>query len=132
MPTYDDDLRLAHVVADQVDALTLDRFRSADLRVETKPDLTPVSDADLRAEELVRSQLKRTRPRDAVLGEEMETTGHGPRRWVIERTFAWFGRCRRLSKDFEQTIASAEAWLTLASIRLLSRRLATLENNAPV
>jgi histidinol-phosphatase len=84
VPTYDDDLRLAHVVADQVDALTLDRFRSADLRVETKPDLTPVSDADLRAEELVRSQLKRTRPRDAVLGEEMETTGHGPRRWVID------------------------------------------------
>ncbi|WP_426561874.1 histidinol-phosphatase [Angustibacter sp. McL0619] len=84
MPTYDDDLRLAHVVADQVDALTMDRFRATDLRVESKPDLTPVSDADLRAEELVRSQLKRTRPRDAVVGEELETTGHGPRRWVID------------------------------------------------
>lgn len=47
-----------------------------------------------------------------------------PRRWVVERTFAWFGRCRRLTKDFEQSIASAEAWLMLASIRLLSRRLA--------
>ena len=47
-----------------------------------------------------------------------------PRRWVIERTFAWFGRNRRLAKDFEQTIASAEAWITLASIRVLSRRLA--------
>jgi putative transposase len=47
-----------------------------------------------------------------------------PRRWVIERTFAWFGRNRRLAKDFEQTIASAEAWVTIASIRLLSRRLA--------
>ncbi len=47
-----------------------------------------------------------------------------PRRWVIERTFAWFGRNRRLSKDFEASIASAEAWLFLASIRLLSRRLA--------
>ena len=62
----------------------MDRFRATDLRVETKPDLTPVSDADLRAEELVRCQLKRTRPRDAVVGEEMETTGHGPRRWVID------------------------------------------------
>jgi putative transposase len=47
-----------------------------------------------------------------------------PKRWVIERTFAWFGRNRRLAKDFEATIASAEAWLTIASIRLLFRRLA--------
>jgi putative transposase len=47
-----------------------------------------------------------------------------PRRWVIERTFAWFGRNRRLAKDFEQTIASAEAWVMLASVRVLSRRLA--------
>jgi len=46
------------------------------------------------------------------------------RRWVIERTFAWFGRCRRLAKDFEKTIASAEAWIMMASIRVLSRRLA--------
>jgi putative transposase len=47
-----------------------------------------------------------------------------PRRWVVERTFAWLGRNRRLAKDFEATIASATAWLILASIRLLSRRLA--------
>jgi putative transposase len=46
------------------------------------------------------------------------------RRWVIERTFAWFGRNRRLAKDFEKTIASAVAWIMLASIRLLTRRLA--------
>jgi histidinol-phosphatase len=84
VPTYDDDLRLAHVIADQVDGLTLDRFRATDLRVDTKPDLTPVTDADVAAEELVRSQLKRTRPRDAVAGEELATTGHGPRRWVID------------------------------------------------
>jgi putative transposase len=47
-----------------------------------------------------------------------------PRRWVVERTFAWFQRNRRLAKDFEATIASAEAWVAIASIRLLSRRLA--------
>ena len=47
-----------------------------------------------------------------------------PRRWVVERTFAWFGRNRRLAKDFETSIASAEAWVLIASIRLLSRRLA--------
>ena len=47
-----------------------------------------------------------------------------PKRWVIERTFAWLNRSRRLAKDFEVTIASAEAWIMLASIRVLSRRLA--------
>jgi putative transposase len=47
-----------------------------------------------------------------------------PKRWVVERTFAWLGRNRRLAKDFERAIASAEAWLLIASIRLLSHRLA--------
>jgi putative transposase len=47
-----------------------------------------------------------------------------PRRWVVERTLAWLGRNRRLAKDFEASIASAEAWVLIASIRLLSRRLA--------
>jgi putative transposase len=47
-----------------------------------------------------------------------------PKRWVIERTFAWFGRNRRLAKDFEASIASAEAWIMIASIRVLFRRLA--------
>jgi|SRR6478609_8312869 histidinol-phosphatase len=84
MTRYDDDLRLAHVIADQVDALTMSRFKAQDLRVETKPDLTPVSDADRAAEELIRAQLSRARPRDAVHGEEMADTGHGPRRWVVD------------------------------------------------
>ena len=84
MTTYDDDLRLAHVIADMVDALTTSRFQAADLRVETKPDLTPVSDADKAAEELIRTQLRRTRPRDAVVGEEFEPTGHGSRQWVVD------------------------------------------------
>ena len=47
-----------------------------------------------------------------------------PRRWVVERTFTWLGRCRRLAKDWEKTIASAEAWLLIAHIRLVTRRLA--------
>ena len=49
-----------------------------------------------------------------------------PRRWVVERTFAWFGRCRRLARDFEATIKSATAWILLAHLRLLSRRIAKL------
>jgi histidinol-phosphatase len=81
---YDDDLRLAHVIADMVDSLTTARFLAADLRVETKPDLTPVSDADRATEELIRTQLKRTRPRDAILGEEFEPTGRGTRQWVVD------------------------------------------------
>jgi transposase len=47
-----------------------------------------------------------------------------PRRWVVERTFAWIGRCRRLAKDFEATIESAVAWVLVAHIRRLVRRLA--------
>ncbi|GAB6901499.1 histidinol-phosphatase [Kineosporia succinea] len=81
---YEDDLRLAHVLADQVDSVTYARFLAADLQVETKPDLTPVSDADRAAEELIRGQLKRTRPRDSVLGEEFGVTGHGSRQWIID------------------------------------------------
>ena len=84
MTAYDDDLRLAHVLADTADSLTMSRFRAQDLVVETKPDLTPVSDADKRVEEAIRSTLARARPRDAVHGEEMPDTGHGPRRWVLD------------------------------------------------
>ncbi len=47
-----------------------------------------------------------------------------PRRWVVERTLAWLGRCRRLSKDWEKSIASAEAWVTIAHIRRVTRHLA--------
>ncbi|MBK7722778.1 MAG: histidinol-phosphatase [Austwickia sp.] len=83
-PRYDDDLRLAHVLADQVERITLARFKAADLRVDTKPDLTPVTDADRDAEEVLRGQLKRVRPRDAVEGEEFGVTGHSPRRWVLD------------------------------------------------
>ena len=47
-----------------------------------------------------------------------------PRRWVVERTFAWLGRCRRLAKDWERSIASSTAWAHIASIRMLTRRTA--------
>ncbi|WP_398339554.1 transposase [[Leptolyngbya] sp. PCC 7376] len=47
-----------------------------------------------------------------------------PRRWVVERTFGWFYWCRRLSRDYECSTESAEAWIYIASMRLLLRRLA--------
>lgn len=81
---YDDDLRLAHILADAADAATMERFKALDLKVETKPDMTPVSEADKHAEELIRGQLARARPRDAVLGEEYGSEGAGPRRWIID------------------------------------------------
>jgi putative transposase len=56
--------------------------------------------------------------------ERVGTFKPEPKRWVIERTFAWLGRNRRLAKDFERTIESAEAWFLIASVRLLCQRLA--------
>ena len=84
MAGYDDDLRFAHVLADAADDITSRRFRALDLRVESKPDLTPVTDADHAAEESLRNMLRRARPRDAVLGEEFGKVGAGMRCWVID------------------------------------------------
>ena len=91
MPPHDalhrgltDDLRLAHLLADDADSLTMSRFRALDLRVTAKPDLTPVTDADTAVEEAIRRTLSRARPRDAVHGEELADTGWGPRRWVVD------------------------------------------------
>src|SRR4026207_2444200 len=79
-----DDLRLAHVLADDADSLTTARFKALDLHVMTKPDLTPVTDADTSVEAGIRPPLSRARPRDAGLGEESGTTGHSQRQWVID------------------------------------------------
>lgn len=49
------------------------------------------------------------------------------RRWIVERTFAWLNRCRRLAKDWETSIASSEAWMFISSIRRMTRRIAKLE-----
>lgn len=81
---FTDDLRLAHVLADDADSTSQSRFKALDLHVMTKPDLTPVTDADKSVEEGVRRVLSRARPRDAVQGEESGTTGHSQRRWVVD------------------------------------------------
>src|SRR6185369_3746672 len=81
-------LALAHMLADTADAISLNRFRSLNLEVTSKPDLTPVSDADTAVEKALRATLARTRPRDGVFGEEFGATeapaGPGQRRWVID------------------------------------------------
>jgi transposase len=70
-------------------------------------------------EKIGRWTLEIVKRSDAALGFEVL-----PRRWVVERTFAWLGRCRRLAKDWETTLASAAAWVLVAHIRLITRRLA--------
>jgi histidinol-phosphatase len=81
---YTDDLRLAHVLADDADSLTSARFKALDLHVMSKPDLTPVTDADEAVEESIRRTLSRVRSRDAVTGEEYGSTGHSQRRWIVD------------------------------------------------
>ncbi|TFV57776.1 histidinol-phosphatase [Mycobacterium sp. PS03-16] len=80
-----DDLALALRLADLADGVTADRFGALDLRVDTKPDLTPVSDADRSAETELREALSRERPDDPILGEEFggSATFTG-RQWVID------------------------------------------------
>jgi histidinol-phosphatase len=81
-----DDLQLALDLADAADAITLPRFRAVDLRVETKPDRTPVTEADRAVERALRERLASARPRDAVLGEEEGATADaaGGRRWIVD------------------------------------------------
>jgi histidinol-phosphatase len=78
------DLELALQLADAADELSLARFRALDLEVATKPDLTPVTEADRAIERRLRELLGAERPDDAVVGEEEGTTGAGSRRWILD------------------------------------------------
>jgi histidinol-phosphatase len=83
--SYNDDLGLAHLLADSAAQIGTSRFRSSDLRVSSKPDMTEVSDADTTIEEVLRSTLSRARPRDGVYGEEYgDNPGASGRKWVID------------------------------------------------
>ena len=80
-----DDLALAHRLADAADAITLARYQAIDLSVSTKPDNTPVTDADKSAESAIRSLLHAHRPDDGIVGEEFGTEGLEKNRyWVID------------------------------------------------
>ena len=85
MAAHSSDLELALRLADEADTITRERFGALDLKVDAKPDLTPVSDADLAVEEAIRRMLRHGRPDDSVLGEEFggsaEFTG---RQWVVD------------------------------------------------
>ncbi len=84
--TLADDLSLALSLAGNADLISLDRFQSLDLKVTTKPDRTPVTDADTAVERSIRSGIEAARPHDAILGEEYgEQAGDAAgRQWIID------------------------------------------------
>jgi histidinol-phosphatase len=79
-----DDLSLALALAQDADLISLDRFRSLDLVVTTKPDRTPVTDADQAVERSIRRGIEAARPHDSILGEEYGTAGSSERQWIID------------------------------------------------
>jgi histidinol-phosphatase len=78
------DLDLALALADAADVITMEYYQSSALRVRTKIDLTPVSEADEGVERMVRSRLAIERPDDGIVGEEFGVSGHAARRWIID------------------------------------------------
>lgn len=82
--TYTDDLLLAQAMADAADAISLERFLAQDLKVETKPDSSPVTDADRSVEKALKQLLAEHRPEDAVIGEEFGNTEGNNRTWIID------------------------------------------------
>jgi histidinol-phosphatase len=78
------DLEFAASLADIADKLALERFGAADLRVETKPDLSPVTEADKAIEQALRERIAAECPGDSVLGEEGGSSGEGGRRWILD------------------------------------------------
>jgi histidinol-phosphatase len=92
-----DDLALALELLDRADEITLNRFGATDLVVETKPDLTPVTEADKAVERAVRDRIASERPGDVVVGEEYgEGPGDSERRWIIDPIDGTKGYVRRL------------------------------------
>ncbi|GAA3871474.1 histidinol-phosphatase [Leifsonia kafniensis] len=82
--TLSDDLALALQLADAADAISYSRFTAMDLVVTTKPDRTPVTDADQAVERAIRAGLAEARPEDGILGEEYGTEGSTQRQWIID------------------------------------------------
>ena len=82
--TYQADLDLALELADIADAISLARFRALDLHVESKPDRSPVTDADKSVEQAIKKILDNQAPEDALIGEEYGNTGSASRTWIID------------------------------------------------
>ena len=120
MPPSPDDLMLALELTDVADAITLGRFRAHDLVVETKPDLTPVSEADRDVEQALRERLAVQRAGDSVFGEEYggSTAPDSTRRWIVDpidgtksyvRGLPFWGTLLALEEDGEITVGVVSA-----------------------
>lgn len=137
------DLALAHRLADIADAISLERYQSIDLIVETKPDATPVTDADRAVEEAIRSLLRQERPEDLIIGEEfggvelLESAKPGSRFWVIDpidgtknflrgiptwATLIAMGRVSDSSKATDRSFETKKIEIGIASAPALGRR----------
>ena len=111
MTTWSADLTLALSLADAADEVTMSRFAAADLVIEAKPDLTPVTDADRAAEDVIRRLVSEQRPDDGVLGEERgESAGAGGRRWIVDPIDGTKNYVRRMP-----------AWATLIALQVDGR-----------
>ena len=84
MPTFEEDLALAQQLADTADEISLSRFQALDLAVETKPDASPVTDADRSVEQALKALLQQQRPDDGIIGEEFGSSGGRTRQWIID------------------------------------------------
>jgi histidinol-phosphatase len=104
---WSEDLALAREIADTADNITMARFMAVDLKVETKPDLTPVSDADTAVETALRRRLAADRPDDAVIGEEFGALGASTREWIVDPIDG--------TKNF---VRGAPVWATLIALRV--------------
>jgi histidinol-phosphatase len=119
-----DDLDLALQLADEADRISLAHFRSEHLLIETKPDLSPVSEADREIEQMVRARIAAARPQHAVLGEEFGGEATAAVRWIVDpidgtkryiRGVPLFGFLLALERD-------GDLVLGLVSAPALSRR----------
>ena len=114
------DLAFALSLADTADEITLARFRAADLRVETKPDLTPVSDADRAVEETLRARIAAERSGEIVVGEELGADAGTGERWIVDPIDATKNYVRGI--PLFATLISLEDRVAVVSAPALGRR----------
>ncbi len=115
------DLALALELADAADAITLSRFRAVDLRIETKPDLTPVTEADQAVEAELRRILAERRPGQPIVGEEQGASGDGDGpRWIIDPIDATKNYLRGI--PLFATLIALEERVAVVSAPALGRR----------
>ena len=136
--------RKRHIITDTAGHLVAARVHAADIQDrDGAPDLLAsirylfpwlrhvFADGGYAGDKLATALAQHGKWRIEIVKRSDRSTGFHvlPRRWVVERTFAWLNRNRRLAKDFEATVGSSQAWVYLASVQLLARRLAQPTTN---